>query len=82
MYGHISNVCFVASKGDDAKEDNTNQESDKIVEDGNDTKNGENEKSAEDVWSTDFAVSNQIFFSFVIKVMYVLFFNYAVWNSM
>ena len=37
-------------------------ESDKALGDYNDTRNGENEKSAEDIWSTDFAVSKQILF--------------------
>ena len=45
---------FIIQKGD---EDSTNQESDKAFGDGNDRKNGETEKLAEDIWSTDFVVS-------------------------
>ena len=43
---------FIIYKGDE-----DNQESDKASGDGNDRKNGETEKSAEDIWSTDFVVS-------------------------
>ena len=51
-------ACFIIYKGDDGKEDNSNEASDKALEDGNDTKNGcNNDKSTEDIWSNDFAVS-------------------------
>ena len=64
---------FIIYKGDE-----DNQESDKEFGDGNDRKNEETEKSAEDIWSTDFVVSEKISFSFLIKVMFVLCFNYNV----
>ena len=53
-------------KGDEV-EDNSNKESseyDEILEDGDDVKNVENEKSSEDIWSTDFAVSKELFYCF------------------
>ena len=43
---------FIIYKGDE-----DNQESYKAFGDGSDRKNGETEKSAEDIWSTDFVVS-------------------------
>ena len=60
-------------KGDDEKEDSSNRENDKPLEDGNDMKNGEKDKSAEDLWATDFAVSRQIFLVFSHSGNYVLF---------
>ena len=53
---------FIIYKGDE-----DNQESDKAFGDGNDRKNGETEKSAGDIWSTDSVVSEKISFSFLIN---------------
>ena len=44
-------------KGDDGEDDNL--ENDKTLEDGNDRKNGKNEKSGDDIWSTDFEVREE-----------------------
>ena len=63
-------MFFFIYKGDDAKEDSSNEKNDKPLEDGNDIKSAENEKSSEDIWCTDFAVSKQVFLTFAFKMMF------------
>jgi len=67
-------------------EDNSNKECseyDEILEDGNDVKNAENEKSPEDIWSTDFAVSKELFCCCFFKFRNIvsMYLNYDVWKN-
>ena len=64
LYRYISKINFYFYKGGDEKEDSSIQKNDKKLEDGKDMNNRENKKRSEDIWSTDFAVSEQVILFF------------------